>query len=523
MKILKPFTSRRFNYALAALLILAVNGNALAEPVTEKVQYYYSHRREVAAQYGTWDTTKRPSPVRNIHAALLRTGKVLLIAGSGNDEKNFDAKSFRSVLWDPETNEFTDIPTPWDAFCAGHVFLPNGNLLVAGGTAKYEDLTVQPKQDYEGLKDSYEFNPLTERYEKVDSMDFARWYPTLVALKDGKILSSSGLDENGFLLNGQTEIYDPATKEWTERKDLNRYLPTYPALFLMADGQLFYSGSTDGYGDPQKGRTPGLWNLNDNSFKEVPGLPDKDIVETSTSVLLPPAQDQKVMILGGGAVGDSPVTTDRTAIADLDEENPQYVQGPNLNEGMRYPNAVILPNDTVLQTGGSRDYRADDILEANIYDPKTNKFTKAANPTIGRNYHSQALLLPDGRVATFGSNPLDNSFEMRIEIYSPAYLYKDTPRPVIKGGEKELTWGSTTELKTSNPSDIQKVKLMRPSAVTHVTDVEQRSVDLDFTRTKDGVTIQVPDNQGLLPAGWYMAFATDKHGVPSKAYWVHVD
>lgn len=522
MKIFKPFTSRRFNYSLAALLILAVNGNALAEPVTAKVQHYYSHRREVASQYGAWDKTKYPSPVRSVHAALLNTGKVLLIAGSGNDEKSFDANSFRTVLWDPKNGEFTEIPTPWDAFCAGHVFLPNGNLLVAGGTSKYEDLTKTPKQEYEGLKDSYEFNPVTERYEKVDNLEFARWYPTLVGLTDGRILASSGLDADGKLLDGQTEFYDPKTKQWTNDPAINRYLPTYPALFLTGDGRLFYSGSTDGYGDPIKGRQPGLWNIENNHFQEVYGLPDPHIVETSASVMLPPVQDQKVMILGGGGIGDSPVTTKRTAIVDLKQANPQYVKGPDLKEGMRYPSVVILPNDTVLQTGGSRDYRDDNILEAHIYNPKTNKFTRAANPTIGRNYHSEALLLPDGRVATFGSNPLDNSFEMRIEIYSPAYMYKDTPRPVITGGNKQLNLGGTSILKTSNPADIQTAKLMRPSAVTHVTDIEQRSIDLPFTRTKDGIKVTVPESRGIVPAGWYMAFVTDKHGVPSEAYWVQV-
>lgn len=521
MNILKLFTKRRFNYALAAALILVINGNALAEPVTEKIAYYYSHRPETAAQYGQWDVNTVDNPVRSIHAALLRTGKVLLVAGSGNDQKQFDNKTFRSVLWDPATNKFTDIPTPWDAFCAGHAFLPNGNLLVAGGTKAYEDLKQIPKKDYAGLKDAYEFNPITERYEKVDAMTVARWYPTLVGLTDGKILASSGLDEKGNLVNGNTEIYDPATKQWTDQPELKRYLPTYPALFLTGDGRLFYSGSTDGYGDANVGRQPGLWDLSNNNFQNVNGLKDSTLVETSASVMLPPAQDQKVMILGGGGVGDSPATTKRTAIVDLKQANPTYQDGPDLNQGLRYPGVVILPDDTILQTGGSADYRDKDVLQASIYNPKTNTFTKAASPTVGRDYHSEAILLPDGRVATFGSNPIDNSFEMRIEIYSPAYLFKGA-RPTITSGSTELARGMTSTFKTSNPDDIATAKLIRPSAVTHVTDVEQRSINLPLTRTADGISVTVPDNAGIVPSGWYMTFVTNKAGVPSQAYWVHV-
>ena len=44
------------------------------------------------------------------------------------------------MLWDPAENTFKKIPTPEDFFCAGHAQLPDGRLLVAGGTARYEVL-----------------------------------------------------------------------------------------------------------------------------------------------------------------------------------------------------------------------------------------------------------------------------------------------------------------------------------------------------------------------------------------------
>ena len=75
-----------------------------------------------------------------IHAALLHTGKVLLIAGSGNNRKAFEAGTFETVLWDPAPTSSSEIPTPSDMFCAGHAFLPDGNLLIAGGTKRYEVL-----------------------------------------------------------------------------------------------------------------------------------------------------------------------------------------------------------------------------------------------------------------------------------------------------------------------------------------------------------------------------------------------
>ena len=63
---------------------------------------------------------------------------------------------------------------------------------------------------------------------------------------------------------------------------------------------------------------------------------------------------------------------------------------------------------------------------------------------------------------------------------------------------------------------------MRPSASTHVTDVDQRSVKLDFEKSGDKLTVSVPTNRNLVPSGWYMLFVTDDQGTPSKAQWVKV-
>lgn len=523
MKKLATFLkSRRFYYTLAGLMVLAVNVNALIEPVYSGATYVWSRQQSVIEEQGRWDIAKHDSPVNSVHAALLHTGKVLLIAGSGNNEEEFDAKSFRTVIWDPITGEFKEVPTPWDAFCAGHVFLPDGKLLVAGGTGRYEDLLKTPRENYTGLKDSYIFDPVTERYEKVSDMNFARWYPTLVTLGDGNVLAAAGLDENGNYSQGQTEIYDPATKQWTYKPKMKHVFPTYPALLLTNDGRLFYSGSSQGYVPGPNSMRPGFWNLKTNNFQYVEGLPGQDMTNNSATVLLPPAQDQRVMVLGGAGNGDSPFTTNRTAIIDLDSSpNPVYQRGPDLKNATRYPGAVILPDDTVFETGGSRGYRTDDVFSAEIFHPDTNTFTKAATPRVGRNYHAEAILLPDGRVATFGSNPIENTFEMRIEIYSPAYLFRGN-RPSIIGGATELTRGTTSTFNLSNPDDIKDAKLIRPSAVTHVTDVEQRSIDLPFARTVDGISVRVPDNANLVPPGWYMAFVTNKQDIPSAAYWVHV-
>lgn len=624
--------------ATALAAVATLNAPAAADFLTDRYHEYRIDQPDYRAAKGHWDVVEVPERYRSntVHAALLHTGKVLLIAGSGSRREQFDAGGFTTLLWDPSNDSFRFVPTPQDLFGSGHAQLPNGRLLVAGGTARYEvpggdvrraagpmlvrnddpdrartfrrgtvfvggdgrryrsvraftvpaateqhrrgRTAVSPgegrtfveavragrgqavgaparyrvvgpgggvdgdveglggritmaKQEYQGLRSAYEFDPVAERYVPVRPMSEARWNPTLVPLRDGRVLATSGLNDAGQLVAGHNETYDPATRRWSAAPD--RSFPTYPALFLIRGGKLFYSGANSGYGSTTEGRTPGVWDLRHNRFTPVPGLAAPRLTETSASVLLPPAQDQKVMLLGGGGVGESDRATARTAVADLRARHPRFVDGPDLPlPGVRYLSSVILPDDRVLTTGGSVRYRGrngSDLHKAQFYDPRTNTFVPAADPTVGRNHHSAALLLPDGRVATFGSDPLfgdsrnsePGTFEQRIEVYSPPYLHRDR-RPVISGGPERVRRGGSAEFGVTGTRGLDRFRLVRPSAVTHTTDVEQRSVELDFVRTRKGARVTVPADPSLVPRGWYMLFAVDRAGTPSEAAWIQV-
>jgi hypothetical protein len=644
---------------------LAMNAPAVIALGKEQYHDYTINQQSYKAKYGHWSVLNLPPDVRvnAVHATLLRDGKLLIIAGSGNDPAQFKAGTFKTLLWDPVTDQTKLIHTPADMFCGGHSQLQDGKVLVAGGTLRYEvlkedvktaggtmmvrnedpnrsrtipkgtvflspdgrqyvsndALTLPPaskvkrnytkaqmaarrtpaalalaqrqgrtidswytaivpsqqavfvlarakgpsqvisgttrfqiqgltgndgrtmygmadsislnEQQYEGIKNAYEFNPDTERYEPVAPMQYARWYPTLSPLPDGRVLTVSGLDGTGAVVPGNNEIYNPKTKNWSAGP--TRYFATYPALFLTDKGEIFYSGANAGYGDTTKGRSPGFWNLYKNTWRAVPGLQNANMTEHMATVMLPPAQNQRMMVFGGGTPGESAGSTARTATIDLSSPNPHFVPGPDLPAGRtRYLNAVTLPDDTVLTTGGSHQYRGEhksDILKANIYHPDTNTFTPAADPTVGRDYHTEALLLPDGRVVTMGSNPLYNdkadtvggTFEQRIEIYSPPYLYHGK-RPAISRGPAKVTLGKTEHFTTSTPGDVAQIRLIRPSSVTHVTDVQQRSIAVPFTANGNDLSLSIPNNPDLLIPGWYMLFAVDKHGTPSISRWVQV-
>ncbi len=478
-----------------------------------------------ACGVGTWSTNSSPSPIRAVHAALLHNGKILLVAGSGNDRDAFAAGTFKTSVWDPTANTFTSVDTPWDAFCAGHAQLADGRLLVAGGTAGYEQPSTS--NTFSGTRKAYTFNPDTNQYERVDNMAIGRWYPTLVTLGDGSVLAVAGQDATGKLTS-TSQIFDggswSANAQPPVRDDLTpgatQGWPLYPGLHLLADGRLFFSGShTFGTTMP-----PGIWNLADNTMHGVTGIPDLGHTDHAMSVLLPPAQDQKVMIIGGGR-DNGTLSTDTTAIIDLNQPNPHYTQAASLDVHKMYVSAVILPDRTVLETGGEqkeRQYGTSYVYSAQIYDPQTGIWTKAKDSTVPRGYHSSAILLPDGRVATFGNNPADNSFELRIEIYSPEYM-TSTDRPAITDVTNDMNYGGSYAMTATSATPIKNVSLIRPMAVTHSLDANQRLVDVPFTTNRDGsLQLSLTGNPNLAPPGWYMLFATDQAGIPSVASWVHV-
>jgi hypothetical protein len=467
-----------------------------------------------AACEGTWAPSSSPSPVRNIHAALMRNGKVLLIAGSGNDRANFAAGSFKTAIYDPVADRFDqNVTTPLDFFCAGHSFLPDGRLLVMGGTMRYGDDARGIR--WGGEKRARIFNPTTKQYENAPDMAIGRWYPTGVIRGDGKIVTLAGYDENGGHSNTY-QVFDSATGTWTANRGIGNdavgiYSPLYPSMHLTADGRLFYSGVHAWADGP--GTSPYLWDMNSNTVQWLANTPaiDVDRRDQGASVLLPPAQDQRVMAIGGSG-------TATTAVIDLKAANPQFVAGPPIDAGKQYVAAVILPDGRVLQTGGTTDRRevhgVQPVPSSQILDPRTMTWTKAANQEGNRTYHSGALLLPDGRVLTFGGDPLDGNFNHAIQLFSPSYMTK--PRPSITSAPTEITWNVPFGITTSKP--IASAVLIRPSATTHSSDPDQRSIDLAVS----GSTLRVPANHNLTPPGWYMLFVRDADNVPSVAKWVHV-
>ena len=486
-----------------------------------------------ACTQGAWQVLPFPSPVRAIHAVLLYTGKVLLVAGSGNDPTEFAAGTFTSAVYDPASGSFQVIPTPDDFFCSGHVQLSDGRVLILGGNLAYP--AANGSHGYEGLNTSYIFNPATNSYQKVNNLNDGHWYPSATELGNGDVLSFGGLkaDSTGSVT---AEYFSNAQQQWLPLNQVHQtwsYWGLYPAMVLMQDGRLFYTGS-HAFGNGLPGTGSDIYNYGTNTITPVSGLENPNMRDQSMSLLLPPAQAQKVMIMGGGNIDTTNPAIRSTDLIDLTQANPTYTPGPLLptgtlsngtpepsSEGKMYVSAVILPNGQVFETGGGLIDREEPVYEASMYNPQTNTFTPGmATDPVPRTYHSSAFLLPDGRVMAIGNNPGDGSFDMRISVYSPPYLFNGARPQLTSVATNQWTYGATEQVTVNSP--IVSAELIRPAAVTHSSDPNQRYVALPMTVNGNNIGLNVTSNPNIAPPGWYMLFVTNASGVPSVAQWVHL-
>ncbi|MCF3132596.1 galactose oxidase-like domain-containing protein [Streptomyces olivochromogenes] len=483
---------------------------------------------------GSWSVQPTQNPVRSMHSVVLNNGKVLLIAGSGNSEENFNAGTFTSAVYDPATGTYKVVPTPKDMFCAGHIQLQDGRVLVMSGNKAYP---VPGGHGYEGFKDSYIFDPKTETYSKTNDLNDGHWYPSATELGNGDVISFGGLreDSSGSVT---AEYWSDKDQQWQPLWKVNQtwsFWGLYPSMILMQDGRLFYSGSHV-FGNNIPGTGSAVYDYNANTVTQVPGLQKKDERDQSASVLLPPAQDQRVLTLGGGNIDSNPDGNRLTDLIDLKQADPAYTAGPLLPQGTvdlgngkvpetgaqgkMYVSAVLLPDGKVLETGGALHNRANPVYESSIYDPDGNTFDPVAADPEARGYHSSAFLLPDGRVMATGDNPGNGSWNHNVSIYTPPYLYKGTRPTITSVINQEWKYGDTQRITVDRP--IAKAELIRPAAVTHSSDPNQRFVDLPLSVDGNNVDLNVTSNPNLAPPGWYMLFAVDANGVPSVAKWVHL-
>jgi hypothetical protein len=437
-------------------------------------------------------------PLVSVHSVLLPTGKVLLW-----DDHTTSAGV---QLWDPATGLLQSDPyNAANLFCAGHISLTNGKILVAGG-----HVTA-----YVGINDSTLFDAATEQWSAGAPMTQARWYPSVINLPDGKALVVSGASNcpgcatpNGSRAGVALipEVYDTPNGTWSQLPGASMYFPLYPHLFVVPDGRVVVTGSQEeAVVTRALDLTTQTWSTVDNNARQG-----------GSSVMYRPGK-----ILKTGTARNPDYNAGNAAatayVLDMNEPAPAWRAVDSMAFSRTQHNLTVLPDGNVFVVGGATTSdvynTAAAVKTAELWNPDTETFSSLAAMSEPRLYHSTSLLLPDGRVLVAGGGRFGPDFPS-AEVFSPPYLFKG-PRPSIVSAPTVLQYNNAFGVTTPDAASVAKVVLIGTGAVTHAFDAHQRYMELPFTVAGDGLSVSAPANGNLAPPGYYLLFVVNGTGVPS--------
>ncbi len=457
-------------------------------------------------------------PIVPVSAANLPDGKVLL--WSAEDKFGFanDTGRTYTVTYDPAAGSATErlvTETGHDMFCPGTANLPDGRVLVNGGLSSGKTSI---------------FNPATGAWTSAGDMNIPRAYQGTTPLADGSVFTLGGSWAGG-VGNKHGEVWTEGTG-WRRLSgvlidpflsvDATRNFGMDSHLWLLptGNGRVFHAGpgfnmnwiDTDG-----NGRVTAAIRRGDDEFSINGSAVMYDV--------------GRILKVGGAAGYDGITSNSNSYVIELGADvTVRKVQSMAYRRA--FHNSVVLPNGQVIVIGGATvavgfsDNNA--VLAPELFDPVTETFVALPPMNVPRNYHSIALLLPDGRVLSAGGGLCGNNCAANhadLQVLSPPYLFNldgsAATRPVIQTAPSQANHGTAMAITTNGP--VAGFALVRSSSTTHALNNDQRRLPLSFRANgTNSYNVDVPSNPGWALPGMYMLFALDGNGVPSVARIVRV-
>ncbi|KAI1757039.1 WSC domain-containing protein [Xylaria castorea] len=422
-----------------------------------------------------------------------------------------------------------------DVFCSAGLILPDkaGRQLTVGGWSLDSTYGVRlyTPDGSDGVKGVNDW----QENVNVLKLQRGRWYPSAMVMTNGSILVVGGeIGSNDkaeptleLLPNSGPYLY----MDWLARTDPNNL---YPFLAVLPGGGIFV----------------GYWNeariLNEVTFdttKTLPNMPGSVVNPLSgrtyplegASVLLPqiaPYTDPLGILMCGGSTTGGGEALDNCVSIYPEAANPTWTIE-------RMPSKRVmscmapLPDGTYLIANGAQQGVAgfgladNPNLSALLYDPSKpvgQRISVMANTTVARLYHSEAITLLDGRVLITGSDPQDGKHpeEIRVEVFTPPYLYSTKPRPTFTIANKDWTYGSkiTVTLGVNFVGTI-KASLLGAVSSTHGNSMGARTLMPAVTCVLKTCTVTAPPSKYIAPPGWYQLFIL-QDGIPAVGQYVRI-
>jgi len=468
---------------------VATAGSLAGSPVT------FTHTATATSSNGVgrWDPAFR-TPVVAVHVHVLQTGKVLLWGDQGDAQ-----------LWDD--GGFTAVTKTYRIYCSAHTFLPDGRLIVVGGTSP----------NTRGLRLASVFDPASSSWSTTSSMAQGRYYATTTALPSGGVLAVSGHDTTLSVVT-IPEVWNGSEWRRLTTAPLSIPDPFYPAMFVAPNGKVFLAGF------PETSQYLDLTGTGQWTTVAKRKVADRTM---GSAVMYAPG---KILYAGGG---DPPTAS--AEVIDLNQPSPSWRTVPGMAFARRQMNATLLADGSVLVTGGTGgpgfNNQASAVRVAELWNPRTETWTTMPPESARRTYHGTAVLLPSGQVLSSGSGEgggitYANS-EFSAQVFNPPYLLNadgsPAARPSITSSPSTLSYGQSFTVQTPDAASVTRGTLIRLSSVTHAFNMSQLIYHLAFeTTSPTAVAATAPPNANQAPPGPYMLFLINEAGVPSEAKMVRV-
>ncbi|MFK7890107.1 MAG: galactose oxidase-like domain-containing protein [Granulosicoccus sp.] len=471
-------------------------------------------------QFGQWGPVI-DWPLVAVSMANLPDGRILTYSGSERRTWPTSERTY-SATWDPLTGQFDEtLHMGHNMFCAATSMTADGKVFVNGGRNEGNSPWTSV------------FDHTTSNWTQIENMaSGGRWYPTTLALGNGKIMTAMGSSTNvrnpdlwsedtGWrVLNGIDFL------DMRQRRNERGSSTVFPLLSQAPNGMVYHFWDTieNHYIDPT------------GNGRAVRAEPDTDHGDHAGGSQLM-YDEGRLLITGtndGSWGNDNSSATSNAFTIDLNGSRPLIRETQSMNYRRKFHQMIPLPTGEVLvvggNTSGAKFQDNGSVLSAEIWNPDTGAFRAAAKMSIPRDYHSTALLMPDGRVITAGggyhwSDPNSGGTHEDAQIYSPPYLFGDdgqaAARPTIQSSVDEIGYGQTFSVTTSG--DVAFFSLIRMSSVTHAVNTDVRMFKPEFAEQANGLfSITMHSNENVATPGYWMLFAVDTDGVPSSAETIRI-
>ena len=451
------------------------------------------------AVFGEWGPVL-PWPFIPVTAANLPDGRIVTFAS--NQRTNFPVgpEFTYAGVWDPATGQHTEINNDnHDMFCAAPAMGIDGRPIFAGGRNAVRSSTV--------------FDWQTNQWVRTEDMHDGRWYASSTTMPDGSIVTATGSIGTGV---GKVERFS-AGSGWMRLAGaqwVSGMTHDFPHNLVAPNGRLIYTGPAGWmrWIDPSGS---GSMTMTDTFF---PGN------RTGQSGGLVMYDEGKVLFAGGSVVGGG--TTNVAHIADISTATPTVTAVAPMQFRRRYHNALMLPDGKAIVIGGNTTglaFRDDgSIFAPEMWDPATGVWTELADMAIPRNYHSVALLLPDGRIFSGGGGLSANTAtnHQDAQLFSPPYLFNPDGSPAVRPQLSSAPAMSSPggSVQVTGSANIERFTMVRMMATTHAFSSDVRFLNVSHTTTAAGTyQLALHPNINVLVPGYWMLFGIDAQGTPSVA------